>query len=184
MPNGGRKRPPAAVLSSSLVLPGGLDAGDVLQGTSAVARLPPEHNPAIGAPVTAPLDAPAGFPYPIAPRALLLAMEAAGQLQLANFVGFAGFRAGRIVFDAEQEMWRNEDAAQRQAKPLFVLFAFLLGQVVNAENLLDFGWSTGRRKARVAKRVMISRAASRGSRPSAWASSLFCEAEPGGGGGL
>jgi 3-oxoacyl-[acyl-carrier-protein] synthase II len=70
------------VLSSSLVLPGGLDAGDVLRGTSAVARLPPEHNPAIGAPVTAPLEPPAGFPYPIAPRALLLALEAAGQLEL------------------------------------------------------------------------------------------------------
>ncbi len=81
MPIGGRKRPPAAVLSSSLVLPGGLDAADVLRGTSAVTRLPPEHNPGIGAPVTAPLEAPADFPYAMAPRALLLALEAAARLE-------------------------------------------------------------------------------------------------------
>lgn len=75
-------RPPAAVLSSSLVLPGGLAAADLLRGASAVVRLPPEHNPGIGAAVTAPLEAPADFPYPIAPRALLLALEAAGRLEL------------------------------------------------------------------------------------------------------
>jgi 3-oxoacyl-(acyl-carrier-protein) synthase len=72
------------VVSSSLVLPGGLAAADLLCGTSAVTRLPAEHNPAIGAPVTTPLAAPEDFPYPLAPRALLLALEAADRLELEN----------------------------------------------------------------------------------------------------
>lgn len=63
------------------MLPGGLDAADLLRGTSAVARLGPEHNPGIGAPVTTPLAAPGDFPYPIAPRALLLAIAAADRLE-------------------------------------------------------------------------------------------------------
>jgi 3-oxoacyl-(acyl-carrier-protein) synthase len=73
--------PPAAVLSSSLILPGGLASSDLLRGTSGVARLGAEHNPSIGAPVTVPIEPPAGFPHPIAPRALLLAVEAADRLE-------------------------------------------------------------------------------------------------------
>jgi 3-oxoacyl-(acyl-carrier-protein) synthase len=69
------------VLSSALVLPGGLASSDLLRGTSAVRRLPAEHNPTIGAPVVAPLRPPADFPHPIVPRALLLALEAADRLE-------------------------------------------------------------------------------------------------------
>ena len=78
----GRRRPPAAVLSSSLVLPGGLTSSDLLRGTSAVTRLGPEHNPGIGAQVTEALHAPPEFPYPLVPRGLLLALLAAERLEL------------------------------------------------------------------------------------------------------
>jgi 3-oxoacyl-(acyl-carrier-protein) synthase len=64
------------------VLPGGLDASDLLRGASAVTRLGPEHNPGIGAPVTQALAPPADFPYPIVPRALLLALQAAERLEI------------------------------------------------------------------------------------------------------
>lgn len=74
------RREPKAIVATSLVLPGELDASDLLRGTSAVARLPAEHNPSIGAPVTDPIVAPEDFPYPIAPRALLLALEATRRL--------------------------------------------------------------------------------------------------------
>jgi 3-oxoacyl-(acyl-carrier-protein) synthase len=70
------QRRSVAVVASTLVLPGGLTADDLFRGASALRRLDGEHRPGIGAPVETPLAAPADFPHPIAPRGLLLALEA------------------------------------------------------------------------------------------------------------
>ena len=72
---------PVAVLSASLVLPGGLEIDDLFRGKSGAVRLDGEHVPAIGAPVLEPIERPHDFPFPLAPRALLLALEAARRLE-------------------------------------------------------------------------------------------------------
>jgi hypothetical protein len=68
--------------SMSLSIENQLAATDLLRGPTAVVRLGPEHNPGIGAPVVEPLAPPADFPYPIVPRALLLAVRAAERHEL------------------------------------------------------------------------------------------------------
>lgn len=73
---------PVAVVSASLLAPGGLTVDDLLDGTSAVVSLGEEFPAAVGAPVTEELETPADFPHPIVPRGLLLALEAAHRLEL------------------------------------------------------------------------------------------------------
>jgi len=92
-----RRRPPAAVLSTSLLLPGGLDSSDLLRGASAVGRLGPEHNPGIGAAVTTPIEPPPDFPFPMAPRALLLAIAAADRLERERSQQERGPRYGLVL---------------------------------------------------------------------------------------
>ncbi len=72
---------PLPILATSLFAPGELTKEDLVRGRSAVTRLEGEFAVAVGAPFAADPPRPRNFPYALAPRGLLAAVEAGRRLE-------------------------------------------------------------------------------------------------------